>query len=298
MRGGSVKPLPDLREKGEIAVRVGAVVGEAGVGELRGAKSCGKLHERARRRIVPDRLRGRHARDGQHDEHRGDAAAKRRDERRCLCRVARNRSMIRESRQPRTISSNGSDDDRRRRFASSRTRATAAVRAALVPVWRDYLLDTETPVAVFAKLREPPFAFLLESAPAGGETWARYTFLGTAPRARVAACATASCEDWTPDRGWHNARRPTDPLADLDALLRRYRAGRRCRSSASSGAAPSAFSATMSCAYIERLPTSAARARTRRRSRRAVRLHERARHLRQPARSGAGRRRRARRRRR
>ena len=32
-----------------------------------------------------------------------------------------------------------------------------------------------------------PFAFLLESAPAGGETWARYTFLGTEPRAlRVA----------------------------------------------------------------------------------------------------------------
>jgi anthranilate synthase component 1 len=53
----------------------------------------------------------------------------------------------------------------------------------LVPVWRDVLLDAYTPVAAFAKIRHGPFAFLLESAPAGGETLARYTFMGTAPRA-------------------------------------------------------------------------------------------------------------------
>jgi anthranilate synthase component 1 len=29
-------------------------------------------------------------------------------------------------------------------------------------------------------------------------------------------------EDWSPRRGWHGARRPRDPLADLDALLQRY----------------------------------------------------------------------------
>jgi len=98
--------------------------------------------------------------------------------------------------------------------------ATAGRTVALVPVWRDYVLDTETPVAVFAKLREPPFAFLLESAPAGGETWARYTFLGTAPRAAW-RLRDGSVEDWTPDRGWHGTRRPSDPLADLDELLRR-----------------------------------------------------------------------------
>ena len=54
--------------------------------------------------------------------------------------------------------------------------------ATLVPVWKDCLLDTDTPVSAFAKLRRGPFAFLLESAPAGGETWSRYTFLGTEPR--------------------------------------------------------------------------------------------------------------------
>jgi len=104
-----------------------------------------------------------------------------------------------------------------------RARARAAIeddaRPRLVPVWRDVLLDTETPVAAFAKLRTGPFAFLLESAPAGGETWARYTFMGTAPRCAW-RLADGTVEDWTPERGWHNARRPADPLADLEALLR------------------------------------------------------------------------------
>src|SRR5688572_21188541 len=70
-------------------------------------------------------------------------------------------------------------DDFRRR-AGART---------LVPVWRDVLLDTDTPVSAFAKLRRPPFAFLLESAPAGG---------------------------------WHGARTPADPIGDLRALVTRY----------------------------------------------------------------------------
>ncbi|MCX5760168.1 MAG: anthranilate synthase component I, partial [Gemmatimonadetes bacterium] len=52
----------------------------------------------------------------------------------------------------------------------------------LIPVWRDVLLDADTPVAAFHRLRRGPFAFLLESAPAGGETWARYTFLGSEPQ--------------------------------------------------------------------------------------------------------------------
>jgi anthranilate synthase component 1 len=92
----------------------------------------------------------------------------------------------------------------------------------LIPVWCDVLLDTETPVAAFAKLRRPPFAFLLESAPAGGETWARYTFLGTEPRAAW-RLTDGVVEDWTAQRGWHGRRRVSDPLADLDALLTRHR---------------------------------------------------------------------------
>ena len=101
-------------------------------------------------------------------------------------------------------------------FDEFRQRARAR---SVVPVWRDCLLDTDTPVTAFAKLREGPFAFLLESAPAGSETWSRYTFLGAAPRAawRLQAGAVA---DWSPERGWHGERRPADPLDDLDALVR------------------------------------------------------------------------------
>ena len=89
----------------------------------------------------------------------------------------------------------------------------------LVPVWRDCLLDTDTPVTAFAKLREGPFAFLLESAPAGGETWARYTFLGSAPRSAW-RLRDGVVDDWTPALGWHGCRTPTQPLEDLDALVR------------------------------------------------------------------------------
>jgi anthranilate synthase component 1 len=95
-----------------------------------------------------------------------------------------------------------------------------ATGGGLVPVWRDCLLDADTPVSAFAKLRRGPFAFLLESAPAGGETWARYTFLGTEPRAAW-RLRDGLVEDWSPARGWHGARRPADPLADLQALIRR-----------------------------------------------------------------------------
>jgi len=91
----------------------------------------------------------------------------------------------------------------------------------LVPVWRDCLLDAETPVSAFAKLRRGPFAFLLESAPAGGETWARYTFMGTEPRGAW-RLTDGVAEDWTPERGWHGARTPADPLADLQSLVARH----------------------------------------------------------------------------
>ena len=89
----------------------------------------------------------------------------------------------------------------------------------VVPVWRDCLLDTDTPVTAFAKLREGPFAFLLESAPAGGETWARYTFLGSAPRGAW-RLREGVVEDWSPSLGWHGRRTPERPLDDLNALVR------------------------------------------------------------------------------
>jgi anthranilate synthase component I len=92
---------------------------------------------------------------------------------------------------------------------------------ALIPVWRDVLLDADTPVSAFAKLRRGPFGFLLESAPAGGETWARYTFLGTEPRGAW-RLRDGIVDEWNPDSGWQGAHRPSDPIADLGDRLREY----------------------------------------------------------------------------
>ena len=47
----------------------------------------------------------------------------------------------------------------------------------VVPVWREVLADTQTPVAAFLRLDPSPNGFLLESVE-GGERWARYSFLG------------------------------------------------------------------------------------------------------------------------
>ena len=90
-----------------------------------------------------------------------------------------------------------------------------------MPVWHELMLDTDTPVSAFAKLRRGAFAFLLESAPAGGETWSRYTFMGTEPRAawRLRDGVT---EDWTARDGWHGERPCEDPLADLERILTEY----------------------------------------------------------------------------
>lgn len=105
-------------------------------------------------------------------------------------------------------------------FADFERRAQGA---DLVPVWRDILLDTDTPVSAFAKLRRGGFAFLLESAPAGGETWSRYTFIGTEPRGAW-RLQGRTVERWTPALGWHGATEVDDPLGDLQRRLRAERA--------------------------------------------------------------------------
>lgn len=96
--------------------------------------------------------------------------------------------------------------------------ADCLTQGGLVPIWRDCLLDLDTPVAAYAKLRDGPFSFLLESAPAGGETWARYTYLGSAPGGAW-RLSDGVVEDWSPSLGWHGARTPADPIADLQHII-------------------------------------------------------------------------------
>ena len=57
-------------------------------------------------------------------------------------------------------------------------------RGNLVPVHREIDGDLETPVSAYLKIARPPYSFLLESVE-GGERIARYSFIGTEPKAVI-----------------------------------------------------------------------------------------------------------------
>ncbi|MDT8307757.1 MAG: hypothetical protein RRC07_17615, partial [Anaerolineae bacterium] len=65
-------------------------------------------------------------------------------------------------------------------------RDLAAGPANLIPVYREFAADLETPVSVYLKLMDSfgP-SFLLESVE-GGEQVGRYSFVGVAPRGLIA----------------------------------------------------------------------------------------------------------------
>ena len=98
----------------------------------------------------------------------------------------------------------------------------------LIPVWREVPFDLDSPVAAYEKLRQASegstrFSFLLESAPAGSETWSRFTYFGVEPRSAW-RLRDGEVDEWTPDRGWHASRRPEDPVQDLSEVMSRQTA--------------------------------------------------------------------------
>ena len=102
-------------------------------------------------------------------------------------------------------------------FEEFRSRVTDV---GVLPVWREFLFDVDTAVTAYAKLRRPPFGFLLESV-VGGDQWARYTFLGTDP-CQAWRLIGGRAELWTPGDGWTPIT-AADPLADFDERLRARR---------------------------------------------------------------------------
>ena len=90
----------------------------------------------------------------------------------------------------------------------------------LVPVYREILADTETPVSAYLKVARGAHGFLLESVQ-GGEKWARYSFLGSEPAAVFSSRGTTVTlrADGVAERAWQAA----DPLAALKGLLDGYR---------------------------------------------------------------------------
>jgi len=100
------------------------------------------------------------------------------------------------------------------------TFARRAGEGNLIPVCREILADTETPVTALMKLADHPHVFLLESVE-GGEKWARYSFLGADPRLifRVQGAEVVIEENGAVQRIPHGG----DPLRFLKGLLDRCR---------------------------------------------------------------------------
>jgi anthranilate synthase component 1 len=89
----------------------------------------------------------------------------------------------------------------------------------LIPVYREILADMETPVSAFCKIDDRKSAFLLESI-AGGEKWARYSFLGVGS-GRAFRCRGTSfeiLENGKPVESGETA----NPLTELKKFLAPY----------------------------------------------------------------------------
>ncbi|MDK2970610.1 MAG: anthranilate synthase component [Candidatus Sumerlaeota bacterium] len=89
----------------------------------------------------------------------------------------------------------------------------------LVPVWQEILADLETPVSVFRKLADNPYAFLLESVE-GGEQIARYSFIGIDPFLIFRARGNEQSLDL--QRGRCDIAAAATPVGTLRAILAHF----------------------------------------------------------------------------
>ena len=90
----------------------------------------------------------------------------------------------------------------------------------LIPVYREFIADMDTPVSALSKLGTGPWAFLLESV-IGGERLGRYSFLGNSPLWTFRAWGSR-VELGMPG-GQRVVETTPDPLARLEELLAAYR---------------------------------------------------------------------------
>ena len=106
-------------------------------------------------------------------------------------------------------------------FPDRETFRARAREGNVVPVYRELLADTETPVSAYMKVARGPNSFLLESIE-GGERWARYSFIGCDPgmviegKGKSVTIRTAA--------GPERFRFQRDPLEVVEAVIGRYKA--------------------------------------------------------------------------
>lgn len=93
-------------------------------------------------------------------------------------------------------------------------------RADFVPVYRELLSDTLTPLSAYCQTQWGPCSFLFESV-VGGEKIGRYSFLGSDPFLQLEAFGNDVVVTRDNEQCRYTA---ADPLGELDSLLSEYRA--------------------------------------------------------------------------
>src|SRR5271157_1931890 len=126
--------------------------------------------------------------------------------------------------------------------------------ASLVPVYRQLVGDTLTPVSAFCKIQEGEWAFLFESV-VGGERLGRYSFLGSGPFLRFQAYQQRVRVEHLPAGGKATAQEfdHPDPLRLLEEKLALYRAPHVPGLPRFCGGAVG-YAAYDAVRYVERLP--------------------------------------------
>ena len=92
----------------------------------------------------------------------------------------------------------------------------------LIPVWKEVLLDQETPVSAFRKIGNSQYAFLLESVE-GGEQVGRNSFVGSEPFAVFSSKGDQITVTRDGKQRTRTLAAGEDPLSALSTLLSEYK---------------------------------------------------------------------------
>jgi len=88
-------------------------------------------------------------------------------------------------------------------------------RGNLIPVYKEFLADTETPISAYLKIQDKSFSYLLESAD-NGQGVGRYSFIGYRPLITAAYCdGEMRIEDGPTKRTWQGVQNPIPLLREL-----------------------------------------------------------------------------------
>ncbi len=90
----------------------------------------------------------------------------------------------------------------------------------LIPVYQEFLADTETPVSAYLKLRDSACSYLLESAD-GGKRWGRYSFIGCMPYLQaISRDSQMEIREGDKKKVLKEVANPLDILRDLSAKFK------------------------------------------------------------------------------